>query len=575
MPHIPRSASLDIGTPKHHDQARSSSLPEYYSDDFDFPAGRLEFDPESWQQDRDLYIAKINEMSLAGQFNTPINQQSPAIALSANQPGIKSPEVVSGTSPPKREPSDRSDATVLHVPTESSRILFKTAVSPEIASGNFVPPGSNNFRGVKSASTQTTKQNSPESIEESYVDSSDLGFELPGPLLETERNHKVVWALTGLLLLSILGGIIATYYAVLGSATATYNHLSSMTPGQRSAFLRTYGFEAVAAKPAFDLEPIVPPLEGARLGPSNRFENIKPRYKRNPHVKKWMTAYEGGPNFYGLAYSPMNAMEPACGVTLQDVVQDLAAMATVTSRIRTYGMQCNQAEYILQLIHDMGLNMTLAMGVWIGSDSAVNSRQLQMMESVLRRYPSRYFEAIFIGNEVLFREEKTSEQLVEFITSTKDLLKTLEKSIPVGTAEIGSLLNHQILAACDIVGANIHPFFGGGDVAQATNWTYEFVKDQIPDHPNVVITEVGWPYNGGTFMGATASPQAFKHFMHDYVCEAYEHDYGWYYFEAFDEPWKTVFYENNHQWETEWGVFTKDRVLKEVPPVCQARNALV
>jgi exo-beta-1,3-glucanase (GH17 family) len=50
--------------------------------------------------------------------------------------------------------------------------------------------------------------------------------------------------------------------------------------------------------------------------------------------------------------------------------------------------------------------------------------------------------------------------------------------------------------------------------------------------------------------------------MDKFVCDAHQSNYGWFYFEAFDEPWKSIFYEGDNRWETEWGIFNRDRTIK-------------
>ncbi|KAK6454843.1 cell wall endo-beta-1,3-glucanase [Scheffersomyces xylosifermentans] len=272
------------------------------------------------------------------------------------------------------------------------------------------------------------------------------------------------------------------------------------------------------------------------------------------------------PFFFGLAYSPREAMEPKCGITKREVLLDLTKLSTVTTRIRNYGMQCNQSDFILDSIQSLNLNMTLSMGVWIGGNDTINSIQLESMKKVIEKYPRKLFDSIFIGNEVLYRKDKTPQQLVEYISDVKDFLLTLGYNIPVGTSEIGSLVTEEILSACDIVGANIHPFFSGDSVVNGSSWTFDFLKYQIEPlnvkNTTIIITEVGWPSGGGGYHKAIASIPNLKYLLSEFLCAAREQGYGYYFFEAFDEPWKKIFYSGKDKWETDWGIFTKDRKRK-------------
>ncbi|CAH2354968.1 hypothetical protein CLIB1423_20S01002 [[Candida] railenensis] len=310
--------------------------------------------------------------------------------------------------------------------------------------------------------------------------------------------------------------------------------------------------------------------EGGKLNGFNTFEGISDKYKSDLEIRDLMVSDSfpvGRSIFYGLAYSPRGAMEPQCQVSKREVLLDMAVLSKVTCRIRNYGMQCKQSEYILDAIQELNLNMTLSLGVWIGENEVVNQNQMSELKRILKKYPVHLFESIYIGNEVLFRQEQTTEKLVEYIQEARNFAASLGYAdLSVGTSEIGSLISNELIEHTDVIGVNIHSFFGGVGSERGTRWTFDFLDSQILPIVNgkskIVITEVGWPYAGGKYKSAVASPSDFSQFLHQFVCQAYKNGYGWYYFEAFDEPWKEVFYEGENKWETEWGVFTNDRKLK-------------
>lgn len=318
--------------------------------------------------------------------------------------------------------------------------------------------------------------------------------------------------------------------------------------------------------------------EGRRLGgfdstANNNFKGLPEQFKSDEAIRKLMVEdvfrEDGGPIFYGVNYSPLGALEPQCESHFRDVQLDVARLSKVTKRIKNYGMQCNQSEYILEAIQQLNLNMTLAMGVWITNDPQVNEGQMVEMERVLRKFPRHLFELIYIGNEVLFRRDQTEVALIDYIKRAREFVRQLGSdfaSIPVGTTEIGSLISVELARACNVVGANVHPFFGGEVAEMGADWTFDFVRTQLEPKlsglTKIVITEVGWPYSGGKHSRSEATPANFQAFMDKFVCDAYQNNYGWFYFEAFDEPWKSIFYEGDNRWETEWGVFNRDRTMK-------------
>ena len=51
-------------------------------------------------------------------------------------------------------------------------------------------------------------------------------------------------------------------------------------------------------------------------------------------------------------------------------------------------------------------------------------------------------------------------------------------------------------------------------------------------------------------------------FMNDWVCQALQNGTQYFYFEAFDEPWKVQFNKPGQEWEDKWGLMDPARNLK-------------
>lgn len=140
------------------------------------------------------------------------------------------------------------------------------------------------------------------------------------------------------------------------------------------------------------------------------------------------------------------------------------------------------------------------------------------MKSVLRKYPRKYFESIFVGKEVLFREDQSLAKLVGYIDEFNRFVQTeLKWDIPVGTRA-----NVEVMKHCDFYGANMHPFLNEEDALKASCWTFDFLKYQVKplrqlattrqSSPKVVLSEVGWPYDGGRYHGAQAAAEQMQTF---------------------------------------------------------------
>jgi len=119
---------------------------------------------------------------------------------------------------------------------------------------------------------------------------------------------------------------------------------------------------------------------------------------------------------------------------------------------------------VLQAISALGLESSLKVWptVWLDTNSTTNSRQHAQMYDVLAKYGTSQIAGIFVGNEVIFRKDMTVTQLVSEITDFKSNVTKLypKANLQVGTSDIGSSWTAALAQAVDIVGSNIHPFFG-------------------------------------------------------------------------------------------------------------------
>ena len=213
--------------------------------------------------------------------------------------------------------------------------------------------------------------------------------------------------------------------------------------------------------------------------------------------------------------------------------------------MRLYGTDCNQTEMVLTAIDRLGYNSTLQvwLGVWLGNNDTTNARQLDSMYSILQTYPSSHFAGIIVGNEVLFRKDLPITTLASTLADVRTNLTALSISLPVATSDLGDDWTAELALDSDIVMANVHPFFAGVTPDVAPGWTYEFWQSHNAmlttasgttkaAWPNSIISEVGWPSEGGNdcgtqdgtcpsaTAGAVASIENMNTFMDGFVCQS-------------------------------------------------------
>lgn len=273
---------------------------------------------------------------------------------------------------------------------------------------------------------------------------------------------------------------------------------------------------------------------------------------------------------YGIGYAPQNVMTSRCGVNQTEVTLDVAALSRVTNRIRLYGTSCDQALYVLRAIDSLKVDVKVTLGVWINGNPVVCAAQMAEAIAAAEQFP-HLIESIMVGNEVFFRGELSPGKLVGYMEEMRAELKQRNLTIPIGTSELGSQWSPYMASNVDVLGANIHPFFGGLDVPEATEWTLNFLESFVINElstvdkiPQIVISEIGWPSGGGQHGAAKSGVAQQQRLLQDWVCTAKElPQIGWYWYEAFDEPWKRVFDTPTEKWESQWGILTPDRRLKK------------
>src|SRR3569833_1913360 len=156
------------------------------------------------------------------------------------------------------------------------------------------------------------------------------------------------------------------------------------------------------------------------------------------------------------------------------------------------------------------------MGVWQDNNVTTNARQLAQMWTILDTYGAAPFKGVIVANEILFREQMTTAQLGQLLSSERTNMTAKSISLPVATADLGDKWDSALASVSDYVMANIHPFFGGINATQAASWTWSFWENHSSgffkaDASKNVISEPGWPSQGGPDCGSatdTACPAA-------------------------------------------------------------------
>ncbi|KAI0839360.1 glycoside hydrolase family 17 protein [Hypoxylon sp. FL0890] len=287
--------------------------------------------------------------------------------------------------------------------------------------------------------------------------------------------------------------------------------------------------------------------------------------------------------FPGVDYTPINVQYPDClqnPPSQNNVTRDVAVLSQLTNTIRLYGTDCNQTEMTIHALKQLKLedDIKIWLGVWQDNNDTTNERQLSRMWNILDEYGADPFKGLIIGNEILFRKQMTADELGKLLDSVRSNLTTHNWNLPVATSDLGDNWNSQLAQISDYIMGNVHPFFAGVNAKEAASWTWSFWHNKAAsffktDNEKNVISEIGWPTQGGTDCGdasvtdcpdgSVAGIDELNTLMENWVCQALENGTNYFWFEMFDEPWKISFDTPGEEWEDHWGLMDVNRNLKD------------
>ncbi|KAK4149553.1 glycoside hydrolase [Chaetomidium leptoderma] len=299
--------------------------------------------------------------------------------------------------------------------------------------------------------------------------------------------------------------------------------------------------------------------------------------------------------FVGMDYTPLNTQYPECvhdPPSQNNVTRDLAVLSQLSNVVRLYGTDCNQTQMLIHAVDRLKLqdSVKIWLGVWQDQNETTNARQLAQMWDILDQYGESYFKGIIVANEILFREQMTITSLGALLEEVRTNLTARGMSLPVATSDLGDKWTSALAGQSDAIMANIHPFFAGTKASEGADWTMYFWGNKTStflkkDKRMNIISETGWPSQGGMACGnefqtdcpdkAVAGLDEMNVFMEDWVCAALDKGTEYFWFEAFDEPWKIRFNTKGKAWEDHWGLMTVDRQLKKglTIPDCGGKRA--
>lgn len=257
---------------------------------------------------------------------------------------------------------------------------------------------------------------------------------------------------------------------------------------------------------------------------------------------------------HGFCYSMYEeGQKPGDVISEEQIRRRLKTLEPHTQWIRSFS--CTEGNELIPVIaKEFGMNTLV--GAWLSDDEEKNKEEI---EGLIKLAKEGHVDIAAVGNEVLYRNDLSKEELVEHIKHVKKELP----DIPVGyvDAYYEFVVHPDISELCDVILCNCYPYWEGTsfkDSLQHMRQMYYQAKE-AGKGKRVIITETGWPSHGEGLGGAVpAKNNAMKYFINTHLW-AQDEEVETFYFSSFDESWKM---SDEGEVGAYWGVWDKNGKLK-------------
>ncbi|MGK0389101.1 MAG: glucan 1,3-beta-glucosidase [Maribacter sp.] len=257
---------------------------------------------------------------------------------------------------------------------------------------------------------------------------------------------------------------------------------------------------------------------------------------------------------HGLCYSAYEeGQEPGHILTEEQIRRRMKIIAPHTKWIRSFS--CVEGhELVPKIAHEYGLKTLV--GAWLGKDKELNEKEIANLIELAK---NGYVDIAAVGNEVMYRQDLTEDELLEYIHQVKEAIPDIEVGYVDAYYEFTK--RPKITEACDVILSNCYPFWEGCHIDYSLPYMKQMFHEALSagQGKKVIITETGWPNKGSNCDGSEPSQEnALRYFLNAQQWSLDE-DIEMFYFTSFDESWKVG---DEGDVGAYWGLWDKDGKLK-------------
>lgn len=257
---------------------------------------------------------------------------------------------------------------------------------------------------------------------------------------------------------------------------------------------------------------------------------------------------------HGMCFSAyLEGQAPGSILSEEQIRNRIEVIKPYTKWVRTFS--CTEGNELIPVIaKEHGLQTMV--GAWLSDDKEKNDEEI---ENLIKLVQSGFADLVAVGNEVLYREELTEQELLEYIAKVKEAAP--EAQVGYVDAYYEFVNRPALTDACDVLFANCYPFWEGCHIDYShvymQNMYYQAVG--AAKGKRVVISETGWPNVGTSFEASEPSSEnAMRYFINTQKWSM-EENIEVMYFSSFDESWKIGAEGDVGAY---WGIWDKDGKLK-------------
>jgi len=277
-------------------------------------------------------------------------------------------------------------------------------------------------------------------------------------------------------------------------------------------------------------------------------------YSSEDLVKLWRETLKKG--MHGICFSMYeDGQKPGDTITEEQVERRIKILKHYAKWIRSFS--CIEGnENIPRIAKKHGMKNLV--GAWLGDDMEKNEQEI---EGLIQLAKEGCVDIAAVGNEVLYRKDLTEQQLLDYILRVKEALRG--KNIPVGYVDAYYEFSHRpaITEVCDVILSNCYPYWEGCSIDYSLAHMQQMfsIASHAGQGKKVIITETGWPSQGGSLGGAHSNAEnAMKYFINAQAWSAKD-NIEMFYFSSFDESWKVGAEGDVGAY---WGLWDKNENLK-------------